>query len=156
MLFRFHHHVAPVALPDSSETRDIKGYGLIAASAIVYVGLAIQRKHSNLLKISAVPYSRQTYRFIIGTRGGLIAAIYRQTLKLRTEDLGTASAITLMGTDVERSATGLRDIHEIWASPIDIGLAVWLLERQLAVSCIMPVILSLGFQVQEQGTAGVD
>ena len=96
------------------------------------------------LQVSTVLYSRQTYRFIIGIRGGLIAAIYRQTLELRTEDLGTASAITLMGTDVERIATGMRDIHEIWASPIDIGLAVWLLERQLAVSCIVPVILSLG------------
>ncbi|KAK9319112.1 hypothetical protein V1517DRAFT_266874 [Lipomyces orientalis] len=110
--------IGVVALPDSSETRN-KGYGLIAASAIVYVGLAV----------STVLYSRQTYRFIIGVRVGLIAVIYRQTLKLRTEDLGTASAITLIGTDVERIATGLRDIHEIYYP---------------------------GFQVQEQGTAAVE
>lgn len=56
--------------------------------------------------------------------------------------MGTDTAITLMGTDVERISTSLRDIHEIWASPIDIGLALWLLERQLAVSCLMPVISS--------------
>lgn len=62
--------------------------------------------------------------------------------------MGTDTAITLIGTDVERISTSLRDIHEIWASPIDIGLALWLLERQLAVSCIMPVILSLGMYLQ--------
>lgn len=62
--------------------------------------------------------------------------------------MGTDTAITLMGTDVERISTSLRDIHEIWASPIDIGLALWLLERQLAVSCLMPVILSLGMYFQ--------
>lgn len=29
--------------------------------------------------------------------------------------------MTLMGTDVERIVSGLRDIHEIWASTISIG-----------------------------------
>ncbi|PYH55518.1 uncharacterized protein BO96DRAFT_466806 [Aspergillus niger CBS 101883] len=121
------------ALPEAPETRD-KGYGLIAASGIVYLGIAV----------STAFYSRQTYRFIISIRGSLLAAVYAQTLKRRSGDMGTDTAITLMGTDVERISTSLRDIHEIWASPIDIGLALWLLERQLAVSCLMPVILSLG------------
>ncbi|KAI3011394.1 hypothetical protein CBS147352_8830 [Aspergillus niger] len=121
------------ALPETPETRD-KGYGLIAASGIVYLGIAV----------STAIYSRQTYRFIISIRGSLLAAVYSQTLKRRSGEMGTDTAITLMGTDVERISTSLRDIHEIWASPIDIGLALWLLERQLAVSCLMPVILSLG------------
>ncbi|KAI2814154.1 hypothetical protein CBS115989_8778 [Aspergillus niger] len=121
------------ALPETPETRN-KGYGLIAASGIVYFGIAV----------STAFYSRQTYRFIISIRGSLLATIYAQTLKRRSGEMGTDTAITLMGTDVERISTSLRDIHEIWASPIDIGLALWLLERQLAVSCLMPVILSLG------------
>ncbi|RDH28017.1 ASST-domain-containing protein [Aspergillus welwitschiae] len=121
------------ALPEAPETRD-KGYGLIAASGIVYLGIAV----------STAFYSRQTYRFIISIRGSLLAAVYAQTLKRRSGEMGTDTAITLMGTDVERISTSLRDIHDIWASPIDIGLALWLLERQLAVSCLMPVILSLG------------
>ncbi|RAK89341.1 hypothetical protein BO79DRAFT_237457 [Aspergillus costaricaensis CBS 115574] len=120
------------ALPEDQETRN-KGYGLIAASGIVYIGLAV----------STAFYSRQTYQFIISIRGGLLAAVYAQTLTRRSGNMGTDTAITLIGTDVERISTSLRDIHEIWASPIDIGLALWLLERQLAVSCIMPVILSL-------------
>ncbi|GLA52801.1 hypothetical protein AnigIFM63604_009680 [Aspergillus niger] len=120
------------ALPETPETRN-KGYGLIAASGIVYLGIAV----------STAFYSRQTYQFIISIRGSLLATIYAQTLKRRSGEMCTDTAITLMGTDVERISTSLRDIHEIWASPIDIGLALWLLERQLAVSCLMPVILSL-------------
>lgn len=102
----------------------------------------------NNSQVSTAFYSRQTYRFIISIRGSLLATIYAQTLKRRSGEMGTDTAITLMGTDVERISTSLRDIHEIWASPIDIGLALWLLERQLAVSCLMPVILSLGMYFQ--------
>ncbi|GKZ24862.1 hypothetical protein AbraIFM66951_001707 [Aspergillus brasiliensis] len=136
---------AYAALPDNSETRN-KGYGLIAASGIVYIGLAV----------STALYNRQTYQFIISIRGSLLAGIYEQTLKLRSSDMGTDTAITLMGTDVERISTSLRDIHEVWASPIDIGLALWLLERQLAVSCIMPVILSLDLEIEEPSSARMD
>ncbi|PYH77469.1 P-loop containing nucleoside triphosphate hydrolase protein [Aspergillus uvarum CBS 121591] len=121
-----------VGSPDNQMTRN-KGYGLIGASAIVYLGLAA----------SKALYNRQAYRFVIGVRGALLATVYSQTLELGAADQGGTSALTLLGTDVERIATGLRDVHEIWASPIDIGLAVWLLGRQLAVSCIVPVVLSL-------------
>ncbi|RAH67341.1 P-loop containing nucleoside triphosphate hydrolase protein [Aspergillus aculeatinus CBS 121060] len=121
-----------VGSPDSQTTRN-KGYGLIGASAIVYLGLAT----------SKALYNRQAYRFVIGVRGALLATVYSRTLELGAADQGSTSALTLLGTDVERIATGLRDVHEIWASPIDIGLAVWLLGRQLAVSCIVPVVLSL-------------
>ncbi|PYI28858.1 P-loop containing nucleoside triphosphate hydrolase protein [Aspergillus indologenus CBS 114.80] len=121
-----------VGSTDNQMTRN-KGYGLIGASAIVYLGLAA----------SKALYNRQAYRFVIGVQGALLATVYSQTLELGTADQGRTSALTLLGTDVERIATGLRDVHEIWASPIDIGLAVWLLGRQLAVSCIVPVVVSL-------------
>ncbi|PYH44095.1 P-loop containing nucleoside triphosphate hydrolase protein [Aspergillus saccharolyticus JOP 1030-1] len=118
--------------PENPMTRN-KGYGLIGASAIVYIGLAT----------SKALYNRQAYRFVISVRGALLATVYSRTLELGVVEQGSTSAITLMGTDVERIATGFRDVHEIWASPIDIGLAVWLLGRQLAVSCAVPVALSL-------------
>ncbi|RAH47723.1 P-loop containing nucleoside triphosphate hydrolase protein [Aspergillus brunneoviolaceus CBS 621.78] len=121
-----------VGSSDSQTTRN-KGYGLIGASAIVYLGLAT----------SKALYNRQAYRFVIGVRGAVLATVYSRTLELGAADQGGTSALTLLGTDVERIATGLRDVHETWASPIDIGLAVWLLGRQLAISCIVPVVLSL-------------
>ncbi|EKV04366.1 ABC transporter, putative [Penicillium digitatum PHI26] len=54
-------------------------------------------------------------------------------------DVGIArdsAALTLMSVDVERISSGLQYVHEVWASPIDIGLALWLLERQLGLAVV--------------------
>ncbi|OQD90867.1 hypothetical protein PENANT_c001G04474 [Penicillium antarcticum] len=54
-------------------------------------------------------------------------------------DAGVArdsAALTLMSVDVERIGSGLQYVHEVWASPIDIGLALWLLERQLGLAVV--------------------
>ncbi|KGO45062.1 ABC transporter, integral membrane type 1 [Penicillium expansum] len=54
-------------------------------------------------------------------------------------DIGIArdsTALTLMSVDVERISSGLQYVHEVWASPIDIGLALWLLERQLGLAVV--------------------
>lgn len=49
-----------------------------------------------------------------------------------------------MGTDIERIGQSLRSIHEIWASPIEVGVGIWLLERQVSLACIAPVIIIVG------------
>lgn len=49
-----------------------------------------------------------------------------------------------MGTDVERIANGFREIHELWACPLDIGIAVYLLERQVGVACLVPTVIAIG------------
>lgn len=46
-----------------------------------------------------------------------------------------------MGTDVERIGEGMIWCQELWASPLDIGIALWLLSQQLSLACIAPVIL---------------
>ncbi len=80
-------------------------------------------------------------------RGGLIGLIYE---KLSHAPLGSAEAsdsavMTLIGTDVERiGETWYMFISEIWASVIQLSIAVWLLERQLGAVCVAPVILALG------------
>jgi ATP-binding cassette subfamily C (CFTR/MRP) protein 1 len=89
-------------------------------------------------------YWRQTYRLITTMRAGLVSMIYRQTTLLKANDLKDAAAVTLMGTDVERIATSFRSIHEVWASTIEVGVAIWLLERQVRVACVVPVIISIG------------
>ncbi|KAJ5496675.1 ABC transporter integral membrane type 1 [Penicillium fimorum] len=86
-------------------------------------------------------YGYHTFRFTIRLRGGLISLIHRQTLRARAVDLGEITAITLMGTDVERIASGFRLIHEMWASLIDIAVAIFLLERQLGVACVVPALI---------------
>ncbi|KAI9743571.1 MAG: hypothetical protein M1818_002886 [Claussenomyces sp. TS43310] len=50
--------------------------------------------------------------------------------------------MTLMSKDVERTVNGLRSLHEIWASLIQVGLATWLLERELGISCLESVAIA--------------
>ena len=77
----------------------------------------------------------------------MISLTYDQTLKLRPDSLANSAAITLMGTDVERIVTSLRTIHELWASPVEVGVALWFLERNLGISCLVPFFISLGIAV---------
>lgn len=69
--------------------------------------------------------------------------IYDKTLGLQPEDLGNSAAVTLMGTDIERIAYNLRTVHELWASIIEISIALWLLGRQVGVACVIPLVIAL-------------
>ncbi|KAK4071878.1 hypothetical protein Trihar35433_3942 [Trichoderma harzianum] len=111
------------------------GKGLIGATALTYIGMAV----------STALYEYRTIRFVIRLRGGLISLIHGQTARARSVDLGNITAIALMGTDVERITVAFRYIHEVWACCIDIAIAVYLLERQVGVACVMPVVIILVF-----------
>lgn len=74
----------------------------------------------------------------------MISVIYRRTTELRKRDIDDVQALTLMGTDVERIVDSLKLLHEIWASVIEVGLALYLLERQVFLACLMPAAISLG------------
>lgn len=91
------------------------------------------------MKCSTALFSYQTTRFVTRVKGGLIGLVYEKTMKARTVDLGETTAIALMGTDVERIGQNFQSIHEIWASIIEIGVAIWLLERQVFLACLAPV-----------------
>lgn len=86
----------------------------------------------------------QNLRFVTRLRGGLIALIYGHATDIRAVDSGAITAVSLMGTDVERIAQGLEMLHSIWGSLLDIGIAIWLLERQLQLACIAPVVIVAG------------
>lgn len=73
-----------------------------------------------------------------------VPLVYRHTMRL---DIGIArdsTALTLMSVDVERISSGLQYVHEVWASPIDIGLALWLLERQLGLAVVAFASIFIG------------
>ena len=72
-------------------------------------------------------------------RGSLVAVIYDKTLKLNTNDYTENAALTLMSTDVERIAVSLQNI---WASVVDVSIAIYLLQKQIGVACITPVLLA--------------
>ncbi|KAL4959071.1 P-loop containing nucleoside triphosphate hydrolase protein [Aspergillus stella-maris] len=121
-----------VGIPDASMD---SGKGLIGAFALVYAGQAV----FNGL------YGYQTARYMIRIRGGLISLIHQQTVNSRAVDLGETTAITLMGTDVERIVNGFKVFHELWASLLDIAIAIYLLERQVGAACLVPAVIVLVF-----------
>lgn len=77
-------------------------------------------------------------------RGSLVRLIYRRTLELSSSALAESEAVTLMSADVERIVTGLRQVHELWASFVEIALAIWLLYRELRVAAFAPMVVIFG------------
>ncbi|KAF4630786.1 hypothetical protein G7Y89_g7350 [Cudoniella acicularis] len=106
-----------------------QGYGLIGAYVFVYVGIAI----------STGLYQHLTYRTITMARGGMIAMLFSKTVNLSVSAIDPSASVTLMSADIERIATGWQTIHDMWANVIEIGLAIYLLYRQLGVACAVPI-----------------
>jgi ATP-binding cassette subfamily C (CFTR/MRP) protein 1 len=78
-------------------------------------------------------------------RGSRVSMIFSKTLTVsaRVNARKGSSTLTLMSTDVQRISRGLEALHEVWASPIEVGIAVWLLERQMGAACIVPSVIAL-------------
>ncbi|PYH48029.1 putative multidrug resistance protein [Aspergillus saccharolyticus JOP 1030-1] len=109
------------------------GYGLIAATGVVYLGIALSTAH----------YQHQVYRMITMFRGAMVAQIYAKSLSL-TEAPDESAAVTLMSTDVDRVAFSLRQIAEVWARTVELAIGLWLLERQVGWICIGPTVALVG------------
>jgi ATP-binding cassette, subfamily C (CFTR/MRP), member 1 len=77
-------------------------------------------------------------------RGGLVSMLYSKTTDLGITSVDASASLTLMNADIERIYTGWQTMHEIWANIIEIGLAIYLLQRQLGVACAIPIGISLG------------
>ncbi|POR31354.1 Uncharacterized protein TPAR_08439 [Tolypocladium paradoxum] len=124
-----------VSYLSTPEDRDHSQYGqaLVGAFVLVYLGIAVSR----------ALYWRQTYRMTARIRAGLVSKVYRHTTTLRAVDVKDSAAVTLMGTDVERIVESLKLVHEIWASIPEVGVAVWLLARQISVASVVPLIICL-------------
>src|SRR3569833_139974 len=107
------------------------GYGFIGASVFIYFGVAV----------STALYWYCHERFICMTRGALVSAIYQKLTQLKMDDVSDSAAVTLMSTDIERIRVGLLNLHEFWGSALEVGLACWLLYRQLGVAFIAPLVV---------------
>ncbi|CEJ57910.1 hypothetical protein PMG11_06587 [Penicillium brasilianum] len=115
---------------DGNEPRSVGG-GLILAYGLVYLGVAISTAYSQY----------QIVRFITAIRGSLVSLIFRKSLELPKSDM---APLTLMSTDVERIVQGMQYVHEVFVSFFTLGVALWLLERQLGVGAIAPIVVTVG------------
>ncbi|KFA71226.1 hypothetical protein S40288_03837 [Stachybotrys chartarum IBT 40288] len=113
-----------------SDTPDMdEGYGLIGAFFLVYVGLAVTMgQHQHL-----------TFRAITMVRGQLISLLYKKATDLSITAVDPTASLTLMSADIERIDMGWRTMHEIWANLVEIGIALYLLQRQLGIACLIPL-----------------
>lgn len=121
------------AEPVNKATTNV-GYGMIGAYILVYVGLAVAMGQ----------YQHMTYRGITMARGILVTMLYKKASSLSMTSTDPANSLTLMSADVERITQGWQTMHEIWANSAEVGLAIFLLERQLGISCVVPVAVALG------------
>jgi ATP-binding cassette subfamily C (CFTR/MRP) protein 1 len=120
-----------VSEPDS-ESATNRGWGLIAATGLVYIGMAV----------ATGTYQHKANRMATMVRGALVGSIYAQTLQLSITNLDESAALTLMSSDVERICVALLSIHSLWASPLQISLAIWLLQTQVGLALLGPLLIA--------------
>lgn len=106
--------------------------GLLFASILTYGGMAFSISSFTYLNV----------RFLAKVRTALVTAIFQKTVELNSTHLDT-SVLTLMSTDIERIQGGLSAIHDLWALPIQITIASWLLYRQLGPAFVAPLVVVL-------------
>jgi hypothetical protein len=85
-----------------------------------------------------------TYRAISMARGELVSMLFSKATNLSITAADPTAALTLMSADIERIDVGWRTAHDIWANLIEIAIAIYLLERQLGIACLIPVATALG------------
>jgi len=49
--------------------------------------------------------------------------------------------VRLMGVDVDGITAAVPNLHELWASPVEVGVSVWLFQRQIGVICVVPLAI---------------
>lgn len=117
------------------DTNKNEGYGLIGATILVYLGLAIFNIH----------YNHKLYRFITMFRGATVSLIYRHALLLQDSDLRDRStAITLMGSDVDRITACLVNLNECWARSIEVVIGTVILAYRIGWVCVIPIAVVVG------------
>lgn len=69
----------------------------------------------------------------------LATEIFIKATEARIGTGDDSAAVTLMSADMERIDTGLRNLHETWASIVQAALAGWMLYIRIGVPFVVPV-----------------
>ncbi|KKP00962.1 hypothetical protein THAR02_06934 [Trichoderma harzianum] len=100
------------------------GYGFIGASFFIYAGIAL---------CWAFHRMRTMLRSILVTETFIAAT------KARIGTSDDNAALTLMSTDIERIRMGFRQLHDIWASVLQVALSAWMLYGRVGVVFVAPI-----------------
>ncbi|MCJ1475167.1 hypothetical protein MMC13_003827 [Lambiella insularis] len=95
------------------------------------------------LAISSGFYGHSLNRALTKVRSCLVSAIYRKSTEINLAALDKSSAITLMSTDIQRIEDGLMVFHDLWGNTAEVGIATWLLQKQLGAAFIIPITVAV-------------
>jgi hypothetical protein len=76
-------------------------------------------------------------------RGGLVGLIYDASFRLSANATDKSAAVTLVNTDIDRIAAGFAAFDNLWAGPIELAIALYLLSRYIGLFCFAPALLIL-------------
>lgn len=115
-----------------SHNSEKEGYGLLSATILIYLGLAISNLH----------YNHMLYRFISMFRGATSSLIYEHSLNIPDGSFEDRSvAITLMTTDIDRITACLVNLNECWARSIEVVVGMTLLSIRIGWVSIIPMVI---------------
>lgn len=100
------------------------GYALIGAFGVLYI----------LTAVFNAWFAHSSNRLALELRSQLIDATYRHLLRLRPAALDTGKATTLINVDMQHIMDGSLILHDIWASVLTVGIAVYLLYLQIQLA----------------------
>lgn len=109
------------------------GWGLTAALFLVLLGLAVSKGF----------YYHMTYRLVTRVRGGLVSIIYAKTVDVSVTALNESVAMTLMSSDMEGICLGIQSMHDLWAVPLELSIATYILFLQVGVASAAPITLAV-------------
>ncbi|GKT73941.1 ABC multidrug transporter [Colletotrichum tofieldiae] len=102
-------------------------YGLIGATFLVYLGIAMSTSFFGYLH----------ERALTQLRGYLIQNIYLCATRMSPKpETDRKKVLTLVTADVESIYNGLRNAHELWVVPIQTAFAVWLAYREVGPASV--------------------
>ncbi|KAK4168264.1 P-loop containing nucleoside triphosphate hydrolase protein, partial [Cladorrhinum sp. PSN259] len=118
---------------DAYDQRMDVGYALIGAFAVLY----------SLLAVFNSWYHHACNKLALEMRSQLIDSCYRQLMKLRLVALDSGNATTLINVDMQHIMEGCKILHDIWASFVTVGVAVYLLWRKIQLAFVAPLLCTL-------------
>ncbi|PWY87876.1 P-loop containing nucleoside triphosphate hydrolase protein [Aspergillus sclerotioniger CBS 115572] len=116
-------------LSSAASEDDAVGRALIGATVLIYVGTAV----------TTSLYKHGINRVIAIMRSMLVVALYKKTQHLDTATVSNSAALTLMSTDTESICNNLMRLDALFASPIEVGLALFFLGKQVKLACLASV-----------------
>ena len=125
--------------------------GLIGAMALVHLGLTVRdlrfyylRNTFNMIQVTQAWYKHMNNRVVVQTRGILVSQILDKSFLLGHHEAKRSAASTLMSTDTDGVVDVIPELHETWASVVELALSIYLLWTVVYYSAFLTILPAIG------------